>query len=215
MYFKINKEEKKSSSRGKVFFILGCLSCLLAGCINLPKEGEKNKIFYLKASSFSEEEKQILPTVTWQLTIEDPTSDIRLNTDRFVVQQSYAELTYVAGARWVDRLPNLVQQVLVDLFENSGKIQGVGLPIDGLEADYVLLVDVRDFELIVGPTQEVKICLFVKIMRLKDREIVAGRSFEKTIAVSKESLTEVVQAFLQGMNQVGKEIVTWTLTFKD
>lgn len=208
MYFKIDMKKGK-------FFFIGFLASVLAGCVNLPKDNDKNKIFYLRADSFSEVEKQNLPTVNWQLTIEDPTADIRLNTERLVVQQSYAELTYIAGARWVDRLPNLVQQVLVDLFENSGRIQGVGLPIDGLEADYVLLVDVRDFELIVGSSQEIKICLFAKIMRLKDREIVAGRSFEKTIAVSKESLKEVVQAFLQGMNQVGKEIVAWALTFKD
>ncbi|HQS83420.1 MAG TPA: ABC-type transport auxiliary lipoprotein family protein [Alphaproteobacteria bacterium] len=191
---------------------LGCFSLLiLSGCMNLPKNSEKYKLFYLKTLPFSEKERASLHPVKWQLILEDPSCDGRLNTDRIVVQTSSAEITHVSGARWVDRLPNLIQQLLLNLFENSGQIKGVGTSLDGLDADYVLLIDIRDFELMVRESKEVRIRIFGKIMRLKDREIVGAKTFESMVPIPQDSFKEVIDAFLTATNRVGKEIVIWTL----
>lgn len=191
--------------------LIGCLSLSLSACINLPKNTERYKLFYLKSLPFTQEEKNALPAVEWQLTIEEPSCDGRLNTDKIVVQEFSAQLTHIAGALWVDRLPHLVQQLLLNLFENSSKIEGVGLPIEGLDADYVLLTDIRDFELVVSNKKEIRIRLFAKLMRLRDREVIGARTFEKAIPLKENNIEEVIQSFLEAMNSVGKELVSWCL----
>ncbi|MBS0185043.1 MAG: membrane integrity-associated transporter subunit PqiC [Proteobacteria bacterium] len=203
----------KKNAFFKISTVLGgCFSLLLlSGCINLPKNSEKYKLFYLKTLPFSQEEQKALRFVKWQLIIEDPSCDSRLNTDRIIVQESSAEITHIAGARWVDRLPNLIKQLLLNLFENSGKIKGVGTSLDGLDADYVLLIDIRDFELLVQETKKVRIRLFAKIMRLKDREILGAETFEESIPIVQNSYKEVIEAFLTAANSVGKKIVIWSL----
>jgi len=201
----------------KILTMLGGCFCLLlfSGCINLPKNSEKHKLFYLKMLPFSQEEQKALRPVKWQLIIEDPSCDGRLNTDRIIVQESSAEITHIAGARWVDRLPNLIEQLLLNLFENSEKIKGVGPSLDGLDADYVLLVDIRDFELLVQETKKVRVRLFAKIMRLRDREIVGAETFEDIIPIEQNSSKEVIEAFLVAANNVGKKIVIWSLEAPD
>lgn len=183
----------------------------LGGCFSLPREKENYKFFYLKTTPFSEKERASLPSVEWQLILEEPSCDGRLNTDKIIVQEASAELTHVTGARWVDRLPNLIQQLLLNLFENSQKIEGLGTPLDGIEADYVLLIDIRDFELIVEETKYVKVRLFAKLMRLRDREIIGARTFEKIVPLEQASFKEVIQAFLDATNNVGKDLVRWSL----
>lgn len=191
---------------------LGCFFLLmLSGCMSLPKSSEKYKLFYLKAQPFSEKERAALRPVKWQLIIEDPSCDGRLNTDRIIVQAPSAEITHVAGARWVDRLPTLIEQLLLNLFEDSGQIKGVGNSLDGLDADYVLLIDIRDFELKVQNTKEVCVRIFAKIMRLKDREIIGAKTFKRTILIPQDSFKDVIEAFLSAVNTVGKEIVIWSL----
>ncbi len=191
---------------------LGCFFLLmLSGCMNLPKSSERYKLFYLKAQPFSGEECATLRPVKWQLIIEDPSCDGRLNTDRIIVQAPSAEITHVAGARWVDRLPTLIEQLLLNLFEDSGQIKGVGSSLDGLDADYVLLIDIRDFELKVNTHKEICVRIFAKIMRLKDREIIGAKTFKRTILLPQDSLKDVIEAFLSAANAVGKEIVIWSL----
>ena len=188
---------KKNIFRRASTLALGCLSLLImSGCLSLPKNSEKYKLFYLKTLPFSEKERASLHPVKWQLILEDPSCDGRLNTDRIVVQSSSAEITHISGARWVDRLPNLIQQLLLNLFENSGQIKGVGTSLDGLDADYVLLIDIRDFELMVRESKEVRIRIFAKMMRLKDREIVGAKTFESIVPITQDSFKEVIDAFL-------------------
>ena len=48
---------------------------------------------------------------------------------------------------WGDKLPRIVQSKLVEAFENSGKLGGVGMPGQGLAIDYQIVTDIRSFEI--------------------------------------------------------------------
>jgi cholesterol transport system auxiliary component len=47
---------------------------------------------------------------------------------------------------WVDTAPRLVQTLLVESFENSRKIIGVGRQSVNLRTDYALIIDLREFQ---------------------------------------------------------------------
>lgn len=197
----------------KNFLLVICMGLILGtgGCLNLPKRNlESYKFYHLRVLNFPIKLEQKIPQVSWQLTVEEPSSAVRLDTDLVIVDDGYTEVTHIKNIRWIDRLPLLVQQLLLDLFEKSGKIKGVGSPVEGLDSKYILLTDIKSFELTLNPSC-VKIRLAVKLMRIKDREVIAAKIFEETFPTLDESLLEVMKTFTQGINQLGQEIVFWTL----
>ena len=78
------------------------------------------------------------PAAAWQLVVEEPTTPNAINTDRIAVRPSALVVQYFGGVKWTDRAPALVQTLLVESFENSGKIIGVGRRSVGMTGDYVL-----------------------------------------------------------------------------
>jgi len=55
-------------------------------------------------------------------------------------------MDYYANSQWTDRVPLLLQSLLVEAFEKSGRIAAVGRETAGIRADYVLETEIRDFE---------------------------------------------------------------------
>src|SRR3546814_20406305 len=53
---------------------------------------------------------------------------------------------YYAGAQWIDDAPYMVQRLLIESFENSQRIVGVGRPSVSLRSDFVLRVELRAFQ---------------------------------------------------------------------
>ena len=53
--------------------------------------------------------------------------------------------TYKDG-RWADTMPLLLRALLIQAFQYSGRIAGVGAIASGLHGDYLLSIDLYDFE---------------------------------------------------------------------
>ena len=122
------------------------LTGLLSACAGnlLPGAGNDQPDLYLLTpkTTFPDD----LPTVDWQLTIPLPVADAALNTARITLRQNPISLEYYARANLVDTAPQMIQTLLVESFENSGKIIGVGRQSVTLRADYSLLTDLREFQ---------------------------------------------------------------------
>ena len=67
-----------------------------------------------------------------------------LNTNRIALAHSQITLDYYAGATWTDSAPQLVQTLLIESFENTGRIVAVGRKSVGLKPDYVLKLELRE-----------------------------------------------------------------------
>src|SRR6218665_3466746 len=85
-----------------------------------------------------------------QILVPEPTALQLLNSEQVVVRVSPSEVQYLSESRWGDRLPALVQSKLVQAFENSRRIGGVGKPGQGLAIDYQIVTDIRAFEISAG-----------------------------------------------------------------
>ena len=90
-----------------------------------------------------------LPTVDWQLVIEPPLAPAGLDTTRIALHRAAIELEYYARANWTDLAPAMIQTLVVESFENSGKIVAVGRESLGLRADFVLKMELRDRKSVV------------------------------------------------------------------
>jgi cholesterol transport system auxiliary component len=157
-----------------------------------------------------------LPTVNWQLIVEVPTAAASLDTTRISLQRSTWEYEYYASANWTDRAPTLVQTLIIESFENSGRIIAVGRESLGLRADYVLKTELREFQALYldpapGAPPEIFVRVVAKLVRMPERTIVGSEPFEARITAKKDALDAIVDAFDEALGKVLKRLVIWTL----
>ena len=158
-----------------------------------------------------------LPRVRSQLVVESPESASGLQTSRIAVKQKPTTLDYYARSEWTDLAPRLVQTKLIESFENSGKIVSVGREGSGLRSDYILKSELRHFEAQLYETEKplIRIVVNVKLVRMPAREIVANRSFERTVKVDAADIDKLVEGFDEALGGVLKRVVEWTIREMD
>ena len=190
------------------------LALVLAGCSGniLPGAGnDPPKLYVLTPkNTFSNK----LPKVDWQLTVAFPIADAALNTARIALRHSPISLEYYARANWVDTAPQMIQTLLVESYENTGKIVSIGRQSVTLRADYSLLTDLREFQAEYmgdGPPR-VRVRLNAKLVRMPQRTILATETFEFIEAAASSDLKTVVGAFDRALGKTLKRIVEWSLT---
>ncbi len=159
-----------------------------------------------------------LPTVDWQLVVEEPIASRALDTDRITVKPSALEIGYLSGARWSDRAPRMIQTRLVESFENSGHIVAVGRQVIGLRGDYNLKSELREFqaEFFDGPDgPSVLVRMNFKIIEMPAANIIASTTFSRRVPLADRSVGSIIDAFDEALGGVMKRAVQWTLRTVD
>lgn len=195
----------------RVRFLSLAAALALAGCA-LPDlgSGPPPDLFVLTPkSTFSDD----IPAVAWQLVVEEPSTAKGIDTDRIAIAPSPLEVKYFGGSRWADRAPRMMQQLLIQSFENTKKIVSVGRQSIGLRSDFVLKTELREFQAEKTPEGGtiVRVRINVKLVRPTLGQIVASESFEWVEAAASESVPDIVRAFDDAVGKVLKRSVTWTI----
>ena len=186
-------------------------SVLVAGCAGMiPGRGTPPKLYSLSPkSTFSPD----LPTVAWQLVVETPVGAETLNTPRIALSRDPLTLDYYGNVLWSERAPVLVQTLLVESFENTGKIVAVARKATDLRADYVLKTDLREFQAEYSgdgpPVAHVQIN--AKLVKMPERTIIAAFKSERSIEAAGTEMIDVVYAFDEALGKVLRSIVEWAL----
>ena len=193
--------------------VAAVLAAAAAACANiefLPGQGAPAKLYTLSPkSTFADS----LPTVPWQLVVEVPVAAESLNTSRIALRRDPLTLDFFGGVRWSERAPNLVQTLLVESFENSGKIVAVARKATDLRADYVLKTELREFQAEyseAGPPT-VRVRINAKLVKMPQRTIIASHTAEATWRADGTAVLDVVYAFDTTLGKALKSIVEWAL----
>ncbi len=193
------------------------MAVALAGCASLARLEAVSRPVDLYDLSPKSTFDADLPTITAQLVIEEPTAGSSVNTDRIAVRPSPLKVQYFPDGRWVDRAPALVQTLLIESFENTGKVLAVGRQAVGLASDYTLVTELREFEARVTPQGSggapltVAVVLNVKIVRNPHGLIIASRSFGYQMPCKSKRLPAVVEAFDEALGKAMRRAVEWTV----
>lgn len=148
-----------------------------------------------------------------RLTIEVPTATAGLNTARIALSPTPTTLEYYAGASWIDVVPVMAQNLLIESFDNADRIDVLGREVVGVRSDFALLPHVREFqaEYRDGGVPQVRVRLQARLVRLPRRTSIASTSASAVVRANGTSQEAVVQAFDEAFGQAAKEIVEWTL----
>ena len=188
------------------------LLLVLGGCASMLPGADRDppQLYELRpAGSFAAN----LPRIRAQLLVEAPSASASLRSSRIAIKMQPTKLDYLADSEWTDLATNLVQTLLVESFDNSGRIAGVARQGSGLRTDFLLKSDLREFhaELYRGTPARIRIRVHVRLVRWDDRDIVASRSFETAEPLAGESSEAIVASFDAAVGGVLKQIVEWSL----
>ncbi len=187
------------------------VAALATASCALPGTGEPPQLYTLTPKSTFEAS---LPRVDWQLVVERPVASAGINTQRIAVQRTPVTLDYFARASWTDQAPALVQTLLIESFENSGKIRAVTRESSQLRADYILQIELREFQAEYdkpGLPPQAHVRINGMLIRMPDRSIIANLTADRLVRAEKSDMENVVLAFDEALGKAMKQMVEWAL----
>ena len=198
------------SLRRRVLFVAAS-ALVLAGCGGLfPKTPPRQ--LYRVAPEFAF--RTALPHVAAQLIVDVPVAPAGLDTARIALSRLPLSLDYFADAQWTDRAPLLVQSALVDAFEKSHALAGVGREGFSLHADLVLETELDHFEAVYDSPDgapRVRVTLDLQLVRMPQRAIAAQTSLTREARAAGTTIPQIVPAFGAALGAAAEAAVVWTV----
>jgi len=184
--------------------LIAVLATTLAACGSAPA---KNDTFNLSAvpavEGPSAKNRQIL--------VPQPSALKALDGDQIVIRPSPSEIQYLAKSQWSDSLSKMVQAKLVQAFENTGRVGGVGMPGQGLAIDYQIVTDIRAFEVQTSGADTAVVEISAKVLNDRNGTVRAQKVFRAAVPVHGTGSVAFVKGLDAAFATVTADIVGWTL----
>ena len=149
--------------------------------------------------------------VGWQLIVETPLCSATLDTARMLVMPTPGVLEVFPGARWRDTTPALLRSLVVQGFESTGRIVGIGSAKSGLRADYALAIELRDFQLEINAGKAQAAVRFqASLLDYTSNRVLATHSFSALAPATGADAASAFVAFETALNTVIPQLVEWT-----
>ncbi len=192
--------------------LLAAAALPLSACGGLIPQAPPSNIYNLSPKTTFPDS---LPRVDWQLVVEEPYAAGGLDSHKIAIYTNPYEVKYYAEARWAERAPRMVQTLLVESFENTGKIVAVGRQSVGLRSDFNLKSELREFQAVLKDGQtapEVIVVLQAKMIAQPRQQIVASATFERRAMAKSGAVLNVVEAFDDALGKILRDTVAWAMT---
>jgi cholesterol transport system auxiliary component len=152
------------------------------------------------------------PKPGWRLLIDEPSASGGLGSNRIAVFTGPLELKFLADARWSQRLPAMMQAMLIDSFETGAGAMAMTVDAPAAAAPFVLAADIRDFQADVSqraaPTVTVRIAFTLSTRA--PAEVLGYKVITATAEATGDSGSALAEAFNRASRDVLTEVVTWT-----
>jgi phospholipid/cholesterol/gamma-HCH transport system substrate-binding protein len=153
-----------------------------------------------------------------QLVVPEPTAVLAFDTPKIIVAPGAGESPPVETAQWRDNIPKLFQAKVIESFENSNYMAAVARPVEGLTADYQLLIDIRNFQ--ISPagsglvpadsaTPVAHVEFAAKVLGENGR-IIGSRTFDATVPARQSDTAGAVRALDEAFGKAAADLVVWT-----
>lgn len=146
-----------------------------------------------------------------QILIAEPVALKALDSEQIVIKPTPSSIQYLANSQWSDRLPKMVQAKLVQAFENSGRVGGVGRPGEGLAIDYQISTSIRSFEIRVNGGETALVEISAKVINDRNGSVKATKVFSSQARVRGSGNAAYVTALDRAFEDVTEELVQWAL----
>jgi cholesterol transport system auxiliary component len=194
----------------RALLVSAAATFVLAGCGSLLSPSNPPSRIYVLEPPFG---KVPGPMVNWGLAITPTDVPNVFDTDRVSLSRDLA-MDYFADTQWTDTNSRLLQSLLVEAFEKSGRIGAVARDSGGVHGDYLLTSELRHFEAVYDNgdgAPEIRVEIEAKLLSLSHRDMVATHDAVQKVRASANSVPAVVAAFNAATGAAISEIVDWSL----
>jgi cholesterol transport system auxiliary component len=192
--------------------VLGASAVLAAGCggIQLLPKPMTPQLYVLRPQLMT----PMGAPVRWRLAVGTPDAPASLDTERIALTRSTTTMDYFANAAWNDRAPLLLERLLIQAFEQSGRIMAVTRDTAATESDYLLQTEIRGFEAHYDSPDgapQIMVAIQARLARMPQRDIVGSLNATQQAQAASNSLDSIVLAFDQATAAALAQIVNWAL----
>jgi cholesterol transport system auxiliary component len=147
------------------------------------------------------------------LSIEPPTTSGALDTDRILIRPNPVQAQYLPDGRWSDKVPALVQTLMLRSFEDTGALSYVGRRPLGGSGDLALVTEITDWqaEQSADGGALVRLRLVARMVREMDASVLARRSFVQVAPAASTGTLDLVTAFNAASDALLTDLVRWGL----
>ena len=149
-----------------------------------------------------------------RLVVDIPIASESLDTDRIALIRDRTRFDYYANSLWTDRVPLLMQTLLVEAFENDGSIAQVARDAQTLTPDYLLATEIRRFEAVyAGSGDQLPMAvaaLDLSLVKMPDHRMLDRTLITELAPASLNSVDSIVEAFDVAVGKILLRCVAWT-----
>lgn len=196
-----------SAAHMKALTLLALLVVPMTGCAVFG--GASEYAVYAPQPQFAAPAERTV--VDWQLQVQQPYAGETITAPNLLVMPKPAVYEVFPASRWRDSPPVLVGTLLLQAFEQSGRIVGVDRAASGVNTDYVLSSELRNFQIeIVGGAPIAKVTLHARLLGFADNRIVAARTFEATAPAAAQDAASASIAIEAALARLLPQVRDWT-----
>ena len=152
-----------------------------------------------------------LPRADWVLIVAEPAAEGALDSDRITVL-AQGRVDRLADVAWSDRATAMLQFLIVQAFQASGRLSAVGTDRDDLPGRYLLQSTLDAFQLEPeGQGYAAEVRLHARLLWLPGREVVGSQLFTRRVLATDSSNSAAITAFDVAVAGVLEDLVAWTL----
>ena len=194
--------------------LAGALGLPLGACASLiPLPGQRAPTLYslTPKTTFNEE----LDELDVRILVEPPSAAGGLNTARIALKPEPTLLEYYAAALWIDVVPVMVQNLVVESLDASRAVEAVS-PAEavGIRPDYGLRIHIREFQAEYDQGTDkpplVNVRLQGRLLEMPRRRSIDTVSVQQMLRASGTSVDSVVLAYDESLGKALKRLVEWT-----
>jgi cholesterol transport system auxiliary component len=150
------------------------------------------------------------PLLAADLAVLKPRVRAGLDTDRIAVLYPDRRLDYFADARWSGSLDDVMQDLTVQAFRNSARLQNVSSDASAFASGYWLEIEIADFQAeyaSAGAPPTINVRLLARVASAGDRNILGSFTAAARQTATDNRLTVIVDAYERAVNTALAEIV--------
>ena len=152
-----------------------------------------------------------LPRRDWVLLVAEPNAEGALDTSRIAILAE-GRVDRLADVTWSDRTTVMLQFLIVQAFQASGRLRAVGTDRDDLPGRYLLQSALNAFQLEPeGSGYAAQVSMHARLVALPTRQVAGARDFRQRVTAAAGSNAAAVAAFDTAVAQILADLVAWTL----
>lgn len=182
-----------------------CTALALAGC----SRGEQIEAIY----QMSALPQPAAPSATTaQILVPEPRALEALATNKIAVKPTAITLSYYPSVALEDSAPKVLQRILLDTFQNTGRVRAVGLPGQSLLINYQVVTEVRAFQAETYEGDRARVEVAVKLLDDSNGRVVRDRIFTTVVPMSGDGAESAAIGLNEAAQRLASDVVAWTLT---